>query len=84
MMALNDLTGRSAGPLARIPYFIHSFKLTQRLITSQYFVIIAYTVMSNKHILILSLGLLFGSSAQTNSYNKWWIVSTLRKLLMRE
>ena len=25
MMALNDLTGPSAGPLARIPYFIHSF-----------------------------------------------------------
>ena len=24
MMALNDLTGPSAGPLARIPYFIHS------------------------------------------------------------
>ena len=24
-MALNDLTGPSAGPLARIPYFIHSF-----------------------------------------------------------
>ena len=26
MMALNDLTGPSAGPLAQIPYFIHSFK----------------------------------------------------------
>ena len=25
MMALNDLTGPSAGPLARIPYCIHSF-----------------------------------------------------------